>query len=78
MLESIDGLAFSKLNERLFKYLKDMSKRYNKKVLPVTHQEIAKDMNTSRVVISRIIKQLQEEGKIISTRNKIKVLEFKK
>lgn len=78
MLESIDGLAFSNLNERLFKYLKDMSKRYNKKVLPVTHQEIANDMNTSRVVISRIIKQLQEEGKIISTRNKIKVLEFKK
>ncbi len=77
MLESIDGLAFNNLNERLFKYLKDMSKRYNKKVLPITHQEIASDMNTSRVVISRIIKQLQDEGKIVSTRNKIKVLDTK-
>jgi CRP/FNR family transcriptional regulator, anaerobic regulatory protein len=76
MLESIDGLAFTNLHERLFKYLTDKVKRNNKKILQVTHQELANDMNTSRVVISRIIKQLQDEGKIISTRNKIKVLDI--
>lgn len=74
MLESIDSLAFMNMHERLLKYLKDKAKRYNVKVLQITHQEIANDMNTSRVVISRIIKQLQEEGKIDSSRNKIRVL----
>lgn len=74
MLESIDSLAFMNMNERLLKYLKDKAKRYNVKELQITHQEIANDMNTSRVVISRIIKQLQKERKIDSSRNKIRVL----
>lgn len=74
MLESIDGLAFSSLNERILKYLKDKAERSNNNVLQITHQEIANDLNTSRVVISRIMKQLQKVGKITSTRNKIKVL----
>lgn len=74
MLESIDGLAFTSLYDRLVKYLKDKVKRSNSNVLKITHQEIANDLNTSRVVITRIMKQLQDEGKIVSTRNKIKVL----
>ena len=74
MLESIDSLAFKDMHERLLKYLTDKVLRSNKKVLRITHKEIANDMNTSRVVISRIMKQLQEEGKILSERNKIKVL----
>lgn len=74
MLESIDSLAFSNMHERLMKYLLDKVKRSNKRKLEITHQEIATDMNTSRVVITRLIKQLQEEGKIVSSRNKIEVV----
>lgn len=74
MLESIDGLAFNSLNERILTYLTHMSERSNENVLHVTHQEIASDLNTSRVVISRIMKQLQNEGKIVSSRNKIELL----
>ena len=37
---------------------------------------IAKDLNTSRVVVTRLLKQLHNDGKIFSTRNKIKVLDF--
>ena len=74
MLQSIDGLAFTSLNDRLFKYLMDMSERSNDNVLHITHQEIASDLNTSRVVISRIMKQLQEENKIVSSRNKIELI----
>ena len=76
MVESIDSLAFMKMNERLLKYLTDKVKISNDVDLEITHQEIANDMNSSRVVITRIIKQLHDEGKIFSTRNKIKVLEF--
>lgn len=76
MVESIDSLAFMNMSERLLKYLTDKVKITNDVDLEITHQEIANDMNSSRVVITRVIKQLHDEGKIFSTRNKIKVLKF--
>ncbi|MDX5585699.1 MAG: Crp/Fnr family transcriptional regulator [Aureibaculum sp.] len=76
MVESIDSLAFMKMHERLFKYLTDKVKITKDVNLEITHQEIADDMHSSRVVITRLIKQLHDEGKIYSTRNKIKVLDF--
>jgi len=76
MVEAIDSLAFMKMHERLFKYLNDKVKITKSVDLEITHQEIADDMHSSRVVITRLLKQLQEEGKIYSTRNKIRVLDF--
>ena len=76
MVESIDSLAFMKMDERILKYLTDKVKISNDVDLEITHQEIANDLNSSRVVITRIIKQLHDAGKIFSTRNKIKVLDF--
>ena len=76
MVESIDSLAFMKMNERVFKYLTDKVKITKDVNLEITHQEIADDLNSSRVVVTRLIKQLHEEGKIYSTRNKIRVLDF--
>jgi len=76
MVESIDGLAFMKMNQRLLKYLSDKAKINNDVNLEITHQEIAEDLNTSRVVITRLIKELHDGGKIYSTRNKIRVLDF--
>ncbi len=76
MVESIDSLAFLKMNKRILKYLTDKVKINNDIDIEITHQEIANDLNTSRVVITRLIKQLHDEGKIHSTRNNIKVLEF--
>ena len=76
MVESIDGLAFMKMHQRLLKFLTDKVKISNNADLKITHQEIADDLNTSRVVITRLLKQLHDENKIYSTRNKIRVLEF--
>ena len=76
MLETIDTLAFMKMDERLFKYLTDKVKLSASTDLEITHQEIAEDLHTSRVVVSRILKQLENEGKIELGRNKIFVLEF--
>ncbi len=76
MLETIDTLAFMKMDERLFKYLTDKVKLSASTDLEITHQEIAEDLHTSRVVISRLLKQLEKELKIKLGRNKIKVLEF--
>jgi len=76
MVEAIDSLAFMKMHERLFKYLTDKVKITKDVNLEITHQEIADDMHSSRVVITRLIKQLHGEGRIYSTRNKIRVLDF--
>ena len=76
MLETIDTLAFMKMDERLFKHLTDQVKLSASTNLEVTHQEIAEDLNTSRVVISRLLKQLERENKIELGRNKIRVLDF--
>lgn len=76
MLETIDTLAFMKMDERLFKYLIDTVKLNASKTISKTHQEIAEDLNTSRVVISRLLKQLENEQKIILSRNKIEILDF--
>jgi len=76
MIEAVDTLAFMKMDERLFKYLSDKVKIMRDTTLNTTHQEIAIDLNTSRVVVSRLLKQLENEHKIILHRNKIEVLEF--
>ncbi|WP_411894753.1 Crp/Fnr family transcriptional regulator [Winogradskyella sp. A2] len=76
MLETIDTLAFMKMDERLFKYLTDQVKLTANTNLEITHQEIAEDLHTSRVVVSRLLKQLEKENKIELGRNKIIVIDF--
>ena len=76
MLETIDTLAFMKMDERLYKYLIDHVKLNASEIINHTHQNIAEDLNTSRVVVSRLLKKLETEGKIKLGRNKIEVLYF--
>lgn len=76
MVESIDSLAFLNLRNRIWKYLTDKVKISKDIDLGITHQDIASDLNSSRVVITRILQKLHDEGKIYSTRNKVKVLEL--
>jgi len=76
MLETIDTLAFMKMDERLYKYLIDQVKLNASDTITLTHQKISEDLHTSRVVVSRLLKQLEDEHKIKIGRNKIKVLNF--
>ncbi len=65
-----------KMDQRLFKYLIDQVKLNASKTIEKTHQDIAEDLNTSRVVISRLLKQLENDKKIKLGRNKIEVIDF--
>jgi CRP/FNR family transcriptional regulator len=76
LLEAVDTIAFLKMDERLFKYLKDKAMVTHNDVLSVTHKQISEDLHTSRVVISRLLKKLENEGKIQLFRNSIKVVEL--
>lgn len=75
MLEAIDNLAFMNLEERILKYLKEKVKILHTPEVKSTHQEIATEMHTSRVVVSRLLKALERKQKIKLHRNKIEVVE---
>lgn len=74
MLSAIDNLAFMNMNERLLAYIKDKAKINNSKFVQSTHQEIAYDLHTSRVVISRLLKVLENNNQIKLHRAYIEVL----
>jgi len=71
MLETIDSIAFLKMDERLLKYLREKARVSNNEIIKSTHQEIAYELHTSRVVISRLLKKLENLGKIKLHRNYI-------
>ncbi|MDA8871179.1 Crp/Fnr family transcriptional regulator [Flavobacteriaceae bacterium] len=73
MLKAIDSLTFLKLDERLRKYLKEKSKVADNSNITVTHLDIATDLNSSRVVISRLLKQMENDGEVSLGRNTIKI-----
>jgi len=74
MLVALDSVAFLKLDERLMNYLLDIKQNTGSYIITKTHQEIATDLSTSRVVVSRLLKKLGEEDKIEVHRNRIEVL----
>lgn len=76
LLEAVDTIAFLKMDERLLKYLKDKAMVNHNDEIQVTHQQIAHDLHTSRVVISRLLKSLEHSGAITLHRNNIKVLKL--
>lgn len=76
MLQTIDSIAFMNMDERLVKYLKDKSRVNDENIIRNTHQEIAYDLHSSRVVISRLLKKLEQLGKIELHRNYIKILDL--
>ena len=76
LLEAIDTIAFLNMDERLLKYLKDKAKVNRDEVIQVTHKEIANDLHTSRVVISRLLKKLEIKGEIKLQRNQIHLLKM--
>jgi len=71
MLETIDSIAFLKMDERLLKYLAEKVRISKNNTIYKTHQEIAYELHTSRVVISRLLKKLETLGKIELNRNAI-------
>lgn len=76
LLDVVDSMAFHQLDERVLQFLKDKAMVSGKAILKVTHQEIARDLNSSRVVISRLLKKLENKGIIKIGRNQIELLEF--
>jgi CRP/FNR family transcriptional regulator len=76
MLTVIDNIAFKNMDERLEFYLKRHNTDSGKLILNLTHQEIADDLNSSREVISRLLKKMEQLGKIKLNRNSIEIIKL--
>lgn len=74
LLETVDSIAFLKMDERLLKYLTDKTRVTKDNIIHNTHQEIAYDLHSSRVVISRLLKKLENMGKLELHRSHIKIV----
>ncbi len=74
LLKSIESIAFKKLDERLISYLQEKRRLTGSAVLKLSHYQIADDLATSRVVISRLLKQLENDKKVILYRNELKLM----
>jgi CRP/FNR family transcriptional regulator, anaerobic regulatory protein len=71
LLEVIDQIAFHSMDEKLEFYLKRQFEATRQKTIPVTHQQIADDLNSSREVVSRLLKKLESQKRIVISRNEI-------
>ncbi|MDN4164809.1 Crp/Fnr family transcriptional regulator [Cytophagales bacterium LB-30] len=76
LLNTLDSIAFQKMDERLVKYLKTKAETLNSLNLPLTHQQIAQELNSSREVISRLLKKLEQRGQIQLNRNEIRIIDL--
>ncbi|WP_417882174.1 Crp/Fnr family transcriptional regulator [Xanthomarina gelatinilytica] len=76
LLEAIDTIAFLKMDERILKYLRDKAMVNHNEEISATHQQIANDLHTSRVVVSRILKALEKNHQIKINRNRITLLDL--
>ncbi len=76
LLATIDSVAFRSMDERLEFYLKRAKEVQGKNTIDVSHQEIAHELNTSREVISRLLKKMEQRGLVSLHRNAIEILKL--
>jgi CRP/FNR family transcriptional regulator, anaerobic regulatory protein len=74
LLKTIDNIVFLNMNERLVFYLKSHQQILGTKDIPLTRTQIAKEFHSSREVITRLLKQLQDKGKIKMHRHYIEIV----
>lgn len=74
LLEVVNAVAFQKVDARLLHLLNQKSQLYKSKELSVTHQQLADELGITREAVSRVLKQIETEGKIKLSRNKITLL----
>ena len=74
LLTAVNAIAFQKLDSRLLQLLRQKADLYQSKDIKITHQQLADELGTAREAVSRVIKQMENEGLVKLARNKITIL----
>jgi CRP/FNR family transcriptional regulator len=74
LLSVVNAIAFQKLDVRLLHLLKQKAELMHSKEIKVTHQQLAEELGTAREVVSRVAKQMENDGLIQLSRNKITLM----
>jgi CRP/FNR family transcriptional regulator len=74
LLEVINSIAFKKIDQRLLELLHQKSTHHKNKTIQITHEQLANELGTARVVVSRLLKQMEDDGLIALGRNKISLV----
>ena len=74
LLEIVNAIAFKKVDERLLALLYKKQALTGSKNLVITHEQLANELGTARAVVSRLLKQLEDNGTILLGRNKISLM----
>jgi CRP/FNR family transcriptional regulator len=74
LIQTLDAIAFKSMDQRLYSYLESQTRSYSSGMLPLSHQQIATDLNSSREVISRLLKKLEQKNIVKLSRNYVEWL----
>lgn len=78
MLQTIDHVAFRNMDERLLFYLKRHQEKLKTNLIPLSFTEVAQELNSSREVISRLMKKLADKGFIRLHRTHVEIIDLDK
>lgn len=74
LLTAVNAIAFQKLDMRLLQLIKQKVELYQNKEIKITHQQLADELGTAREAVSRVMKQMENEGLVALSRNKVTLL----
>ncbi len=74
LLEVVNAVAFKKMDERLLNFIRKKCELTKTHTLYVTHEQLANELGTARAVVSRLLKQMEEENLVKLGRNKITLI----
>jgi CRP/FNR family transcriptional regulator, anaerobic regulatory protein len=78
LMQVIDHIAFRNMDERLVYYLKRYQEKFNSNAISTSFTEMAQELNSSREVISRLMKKLSEKGAVELMGSHVKILDLDK
>lgn len=71
LLDVVNAVAFTKMDERMLNLIRKKSELTKNNTIQITHEQLASELGTARVVVSRLLKRLEDEGIVKLGRNKI-------
>ena len=74
LLKVVDAIAFRQMDERLIEYLEKTAVASQSKLIKETQSQIALELNSSREVVGRLLKKLEQQGRVKVSRNQIELL----